>query len=117
MNAIDIVSQVSTATAQIKAAQQKCWEAKQTADKVCNAESRDSEQLLQRFADSFKDRALELAIEDSRCPLRRFGGYEDPDEVTVGIEGIHLCWDNGDYRPVHYLATWDKLLNAEKVAA
>lgn len=84
--------------------------AQREAIRVRNAAQAPAEAALANLLSTYKERALELAIEAHKCPYTRWGSHIDPDDVRVCHEGLWLTWDiNGDYAPERYLATWEAL--------
>ena len=110
MSTIEHAEEVRKAKAAIRAAQQKCWEAKTHAEKVMYAEQRPHEQVLCSILGRLQGEAKELAIHTESCPRERWGGHMEPSDITVQEDGLHLSWDiNECFAPAHFLATWEML--------
>lgn len=107
----ELRARIESAEAAIKEANSECWRARSEAESVCAAAKAPHEQMFKGLIKQFRERAMELAIEDGSCPHERWGSHMDPHDITARPDGLWLTWDiNGDYAPASFLATWDALL-------
>lgn len=115
--ALALRDEVIAAKALIKQADDACYAAKVAAERACHQAKAPSIELLESLKQKYADCARELAIEADACPTNNWGGYLDPHEVSVGVDGVWLSWDiNGDYAPAMFCAEWPELCSSADAA-
>ena len=69
---------------------------------------------IQKIQNEYYDLALDVAINNQKCPVSRNGSHLTPNEVNIDDEGVNLTWIHehpyncDTYQ--HYTASWSEIL-------